>query len=146
MQTLVLPIPDVGSLFATAPASVWQLPWAARGFEVERILGSNLPRNFPVIDRFRNGIATSIKSLDLRAKTYQSVQNLGRTVERYIDQVRAFNGARYANVTVRGADITGRSLELAVPRGATAAQQSALKALQTYGRNLGVDVKIIPLP
>jgi hypothetical protein len=48
---------------------VWKLGWAARGRLIEKELGANLHPNFPVIDKFRNGVATSIKSIDLNAAT-----------------------------------------------------------------------------
>jgi hypothetical protein len=43
------------------PEGVWDLKPLARGVEIEEALGQNLPANFPVIDRFANGVATSIK-------------------------------------------------------------------------------------
>lgn len=116
-----------------------------RGVAIERALGGNLPSNFPVIDRFANGVATSIKSIDLGAQSYQSVSALTTTVTKYIDQVAAFTGRTWGGATVRGADITGRSLELVVPAGsASAAQQAALAGAVQYGQTVGVAVKIIP--
>jgi hypothetical protein len=60
--------------------SVWGLGPTARGNAIEVLLGGNLPRTFPVIDRFLNGVATSIKSIDLRAITYQNPANLERVL------------------------------------------------------------------
>jgi hypothetical protein len=71
---------------------VWKLPATQRGLVIENALGKNLPGNFPVIDRFVNGTATSIKSIDLSAKSYQSMTTLNRTVTGYIDKVAAFQG------------------------------------------------------
>lgn len=112
---------------------------------VEQALGTNLPSNFPVIDRFVNGVATSIKSLDLGAKTYQSTAALTRTVRGYIDKVAGFSGRTWGGVTVNGADITGRALELAVPAGGgSAAQHAALQSAVQYGKSVGVTVYIVP--
>jgi filamentous hemagglutinin len=48
------------------------------------MLGANLPQNFPVIDRFVSGVATSIKTLDLNAATYQNISALTGKVRGYI--------------------------------------------------------------
>jgi hypothetical protein len=129
----------------SAAGGVWSLNPFARGTAAERALGRNLPGNFPVIDRFADGVATSIKTIDLGATSYQNIATLTRIVTGYIDEVAAFSGRTWAGVTVRGADITGRALELAIPAGSgTAAQQAALQAAVRYGQSLGVNVTIIP--
>ena len=126
-------------------SDVWRLTPFARGVAIENALGRNLPGNFPVIDRFSKGVATSIKSLDLGAKSYQNVRTLARTVRGYIDDVAAFNGRSWGGATVRGADISGRALELAVPAGGgTAAQGAVLQSAVEYGRSVGVSVGIVP--
>jgi hypothetical protein len=48
------------------PSAVWELGWAARGMEISERFGANLPATFKTIDIFLDGVATSIKSLDLR--------------------------------------------------------------------------------
>ena len=63
--------------------SVWRLGWAARGRAIEEAILGRLPSlrsiaNFPVIDDFVKGVATSIKSLDLTAATYQNGAALTR--------------------------------------------------------------------
>jgi len=70
--------------------SVWSLSPAARGRAVEDLRGANLPSNFPVIDKFQNGIATSIKSIDLNATAYQNVTTLNSTVNQYINSLASF--------------------------------------------------------
>jgi hypothetical protein len=54
-----------------AAENPWKMGWAKRGDYFSEQLGANLPRTFKVIDRWENGIATSIKSIDLNAATYQ---------------------------------------------------------------------------
>ena len=71
---------------------------------------TNLPRNYPVIDRFVRGVGTSIKSLDLRAATYKNPAALARTLERYVDKVAGFTGRNWANVNLAG-QVTARALE-----------------------------------
>jgi len=124
--------------------SVWKLGPGPRGEAIEKVLGQNLPNNFPIIDRFENGLATSIKSMDLSAKTYQNPRNLIRVAERYIDLVKRFRGAKHAGISINEEDILSRGLELAIPRGgATIEQKQILDQIIEYGRNNGVTVKII---
>jgi hypothetical protein len=121
---------------------VWDLLPFQRGVAIERQLGHNLPGNFPVIDRFQNGVATSIKSMDLAAGSYQSAATISRVGQGYVNAVARFQGRTWAGVTIRPADITARGLDLAVPAGATQAQQQALDALVSYGARNGVIVRI----
>jgi hypothetical protein len=108
--------------------------------------GSTHPTSYPVLDRFVNGLATSIKSIDLNAATYQNVSRLGNTLTRYIDQVATFSGRTWAGAEVRGADITSRALDLAVPNAGSAAQQSVVNKAVQYGVQRGVSVNVIPYP
>ncbi len=61
----------VGSLFggasAGATSGVWSLGNFARGNIIEEMLGGNLPRTFPVIDAFEDGVAS--KNLCLQKGT-----------------------------------------------------------------------------
>jgi len=126
-------------------AAVWALKPLERGVAIENALGRNLPGNFPVIDRFANGIATSIKSLDLGAKTYQSLSTLSRTVTGYVDKVASFAGRTWGGASVKGAEIQGRALELAIPMGGgSPAQHAALQAVVKYAQSVGVRVTIVP--
>jgi hypothetical protein len=69
---------------AEAHAQAWKLGWAARGRYFEQQLGANLPAGFRVIDRFVDGIAISIKSIDLRAATYQDPARLMSRLSKYL--------------------------------------------------------------
>jgi RHS repeat-associated protein len=141
--TLGLAAPAVvageAALAAGGTASVWGLAPAARGLAIETMEGGNLG-NFPVIDKFANGIATSIKSLDLGAASYQSGSALLSRVTGYVDKLAGFNGASYGRITIAAQDVTTKVLLLVVPPGATEAQTKALQAAVAYGRSIGVTV------
>lgn len=83
-------------------------------------------------------MATSIKSLDLDAKTYQSPAALERTLKRYIDKVAAFNGRDWGGATINAGDIKGRGLDLALPHGGTPAQQAVIRQVTQYAAQQGV--------
>ena len=97
--------------------SIWRMGPGDRGFAIEANLGGNLPKGFRTIDRFQNGIATSIKSVDLTTKTYQDTRVLSKTVRGFIDKVAAFKGGRSAAnaFSIHDNQIKSRALELAIP-------------------------------
>lgn len=64
----------------------------------------------------------------------------------YVDSVADFQGKKWGGVDIKPGDITARGLDLAVPAGATAAQQQALQSLITYGAQNGVTVRIVVVP
>ncbi|KVH51153.1 hypothetical protein WJ39_08300 [Burkholderia diffusa] len=133
-----------------APAnSVWSQKPFARGTTIEQQLGQNLPQNFPVIDIFKDGVATSIKSLDVNANSYQSMATLARTINGYIDSVASYNGTGkdgWAGVTITSSQITGRGLDLVIPNAGSVAQQQIINQAVQYGRSKGVAVNVIVHP
>jgi hypothetical protein len=61
---------------AEALSDVWKYGWAKRGNEIhERFSDGSLPPLFRTIDNFTGGVATSFKSIDLNAATYQRRRN-----------------------------------------------------------------------
>jgi hypothetical protein len=124
-------------------SGVWQLPPFQRGTTIHQMLGENLPPNFPVIDRFTNGVATSIKTLNLSAPTYQNIASLTSRIQGYINLLAKFQGAQWLQVQM----ITARELVLAIPAGSsTPAQLAVLQGLQQYAANLGVTLTIVRIP
>src|SRR6185437_15336185 len=123
--------------------SVWKMGAVLRGRAIEQMLGANLPRTFPVIDKFANGLATSIKSLDLTAKSYQKAEALASKINGYVDKLADFNGAKLGGAEVKGSEITSRELQLAVPAGSiTDAQRGVIDAAAKRAANLKNPVKI----
>lgn len=121
----------------------WSAPWWERGISVHQLLGENLPPNFPVIDRFVNGLATSIKSLDLTAPTYQNVVALTSRVQGYLVELAEFSGAAW----IQSGAIRARELLLAIPPGAaTEAQWRALEAMRQVAAQLDVVLTIVEVP
>ncbi|MFZ2487005.1 MAG: RHS repeat-associated core domain-containing protein [Anaerolineae bacterium] len=129
--------------------SVWKLDPLKRGQEIERMLGRSpqLSQNFPVIDRFENGVATSIKSIDLGARSYQSIGRLTSTVRGYVNELANWQGVRqWGGVSIDKGMITARELQLAIPQGATDAQLLALRQLQQWASTIGVTISWAAIP
>jgi len=126
--------------------SVWALNKWDRGRAIEKALGHTLG-NRQTIDKLVGRTATSIKSIDLNAKTYQNMSKLGSKLREYVDDLADFKGTRYKRVDyLPGQDFDDRVLELAIPsRGVTAAQRQALEQAIRYGASRGVDVRIVPV-
>jgi hypothetical protein len=77
------------------PSEAWKLGWAARGNYFSEQLGANLPGTFPVVDKWLNGVVTSIKSIDLNAATYQDAARLTYRLNDYIDRVVLYVAASW---------------------------------------------------
>jgi hypothetical protein len=102
---------------AEADAAAWNLGWADRGWYFDVRLGRTLHKNFPVIDKIPDGIATSIKSIDPRAASYQNMTTLTERVSEYAGEVSEFVGDQLGEDIVLPSQIKGRALSLAVPKG-----------------------------
>jgi filamentous hemagglutinin len=145
--TTVAPVWAAIARAAPRSLSPWRLAPVERGEVISEMLGQSLPRTFPVIDKFPEGLATSIKSIDLRAAAYANPARLRSMVHQYIDDVAAFRGAVHAKHTVRAQETGGRALELAVPLNAgTPEQMAVLEELLFYAEERGVTVIIVELP
>ncbi len=138
----------IASAVGEGRSSVWQLSPLERGREIEKSLGVDpgMAANFPVIDSWSDGTITSIKSLDLSAKSYQDARALTRTLKGYIDALAKFSRQLRNGKPVPPEPIKERLLEVAVPTcKATSAQQQALRTAIEYGKSVGVVVKIVAL-
>lgn len=142
-----IPRPFIPTPRSSDPRYVWNLGPTTRGRIIEAALGHNLPSTFRVIDRFSDdGLATSIKSIDLGAITYHRPQTLERRLRGLIDQVAGFRGYAHPGRIVREAQITGRALDLVVPHIGTAAQQRVIDRATAYARSRGVVLNVIVYP
>jgi hypothetical protein len=93
---------------ANTPSEIWKYGWAKRGRIIHDLLGDgSLHPNFPTIDMFSpGGVITSIKSIDLKAATYQNEGSLAYRLNGYFDKVSEFDGAKLADDIVSSDKIT----------------------------------------
>lgn len=124
---------------------MWKLPPKERGKLADQAANrGNLTYNFPVIDEFtEQGEITSVKSLDLSAKSYKSINDLDRKLSYYIDQLSKYEGTQkggWGGVDIPKDRIKSRSLLLIVPlMGSSDQQLSYLYTLHHgYARNKNV--------
>ena len=132
-----------------AGGSLWKIPaingMGSRGFVYERMLGLKglmKAHNFPVIDAFYNGVATSVKTLDIFAKSYAKPGAITKQLTKYIDDLANFNGRTWGDDIVNGSDITSRVLEVGIRRGASKAQVQEINKAISHGAKNGVKVNV----
>jgi hypothetical protein len=108
-------------------ASISDLSPFERGKAIQDMYGRNLPYTFPVITKFENGMATSVHSINLNDKTYQSdggtVNNssVKYRINYYLKELYSFNGDSMTSdgkeYRVDGNDINRKQLIIVVPKG-----------------------------
>ncbi len=134
-----------GSLLSKAGGSIWKIAPFERGFVYETMLklkGAFRTSNFPVIDAFADGVATSIKTLNLGAKSYSKNNAVYNTLKGYINKLSEFNGASWGGDVVEGAAIKSKVLEVGVPQGATSSQIKQINRAIQYGKENGIQVNV----
>ena len=100
------------------PSPVWKLGWGLRGQKINEVFGDpTFPSNYPVIDKIPNGVATSVKSIDLNAATYQHEANLTNRLNKIVTEVREFEGVTWCGLRIRDTDIDFRAVQVIVPSG-----------------------------
>jgi hypothetical protein len=131
---------------ATLGPDIWGLGWAARGRIIEDALGRNLPRTFPVIDEFtEEGVAISIKSINLNQATYRDAARLASRIDRYVDELADFEGAEMGEWEIDSSNMLRRELKLAVPANrATRTQIAAIKRATARAEAMGIKVIVVP--
>ena len=137
----------VGQAVQRAANSPWLLGAFARGRAIEAMLLRGVPNvirtpNFPVIDSFWQGVATSIKSLDATAASYQSGAAIVSRVAGYARTLaNAPNTLRQGALTV---NMTSRNLVVAFEQGALTVQQAqALRAFMQTAPQQFPNVRIV---
>lgn len=140
-----------GAIAAETASDVWNLGWAARGQKIEEartatMRGIRTGPSYPVIDFLEeDGTATSIKSIDLNGATYQDAGRLTYRINDYLRRIAGFNGASYGKTVITSDDITGRALDVVIPKGTiTTTQQEALDAAVKRAKNIGIRLTISP--
>ena len=122
----------------------WGLKPFDRGRVIEKTLGG-WNSNFPVIDKFdaMSRKVTSVKTLDLNAKSYQSGNAVFNKVKGYIDKLANFKEGKLKDIDIKPEHFDYRQLELAIPKNATNSQLEQLRQLQEYAQQQDVILTIV---
>jgi len=130
-------------------AQIWKYGWAKRGQIIDAVFrDGSLPPNFAVIDNFTNGVAESIKSINLNAATYQNVRSLIYRLSDYLEKLGQYEGGEMKDTQVKLADIVVRKLKLIIPEGSmTTVQRDIIETVRAMARSAyryPVEIEIVP--
>lgn len=99
----------------TEETGIWNMSNMSRGKEIRKRQGANLPFNFPTIAIFKNGTATSIKSLNIDEAYYKSSNNLKKQILLYINKLEEFEGNESTAIKIEKWQIYKKELRLIIP-------------------------------
>jgi hypothetical protein len=130
---------------AAADKAAWDaMKWDERGRYMEDRAGRTLHRNFPVIDKIPDGLATSIKSMDFRVATYQKATPFTYRLKSYVGEISEFVSGKLGKDVVRPSDVKGRALEVVIPTGTmTPMQREIIEAVRVWAKTLRNPVEIM---
>ena len=141
--------------FGTATNKIdWAMNPFERGREIEKALGADplMSANFRAIDKFENGVATSIKSMDLNAGSYRDVDRGASAVKtrlkNYIDELKDWKGGNVddGRIPPPGVKITKRVLKVGVRScGASQLQKEVIDAAIKYADSVKVVIEFVAL-
>ncbi|MBO5674040.1 MAG: hypothetical protein J6S09_07110 [Paludibacteraceae bacterium] len=120
---------------------IWDMKSLDRGMVIEKMLGGWCD-NFPVIDKYDEitKTATSIKSIDLNAKSYASPSAITRKLNEYTDALYNFKGDKNKNHDAQ--KILQKKLEIAIPSNSSEAALQAVYDAIKYANDKGIEVII----
>lgn len=123
---------------------IWDMTNLNRGKEIRKLQGANLPFNFPTIAIFKNGTATSIKSLNIDEEYYKNSINLKKKILQYIDNLDEFNGWESTAITIESWQINKKELRLIIPETELLTnQQLTINECIQIARDKGIDLVVI---
>lgn len=98
-------------------------PWALSNFQrgsyFNELYGSNLPKTFPVIDYYEDGLARSIVSMDLTKESFSSSKYIEKNITTKLDAISSFKGADVIisgeKYTISEDEILSKELLIVIP-------------------------------
>lgn len=136
-----------GNLSLDSDINPWELGNFERGEFFNSEYGANLPSTFPVIDKFDNGLATSIVSLDLTKDTYSKNSNIEKKILDKLDQIENFDGANAningENYCINSSDIKDKELLIVIPSNSPENRCEALVKIVDNYQNDSFNVTIV---
>lgn len=123
---------------------IWNLDNISRGRKIRELQGANLPYLFPTIAIFKNGTASSIKSLNIDKAYYYNSSNLKKKLLLYIDKLESFEGGDSSGITVESSEIAKKELRLIIPETELLAnQKQTIEECILIARSKGIHMNVI---
>lgn len=131
-------------------ATIWDLGPSPRGKLYELLRDAYPASNLKHVDdiKYEARTVTGMKTIELRAPTYQDVDGLDRRVRECVDELEGYKGGRWKGRDfIRGEDFDDVYLEIGIPAGkATRVQTEKLLELHDYAESKGVTLVINEVP
>ena len=125
---------------------IWSEDNFTRGDYFRDKYSSNLPKTFPVIDSYSNGVCESIVSIDLTAPTYSSYSRLSKKMTDEIDALADFDGADVtisgSHYRVRSEDIVSKRLKVIIPSNSDDGIKQQLQIYSGYASLRGIELEV----
>lgn len=129
-----------------AKDEVWLKGNLERGQELRKTFGANLPFSYPVIAKWSNQTASSIKSIDLTAPEYSSPGSVEEKIHSEVDDLVNFvgtpNGFGSEEIVIRQEDILNRELIVIIPENSPPEAYEELLRCINYAESQGVTITI----
>ncbi len=106
---------------------------------------NSIKSNFKAFDHFDpvTGLATSDKTLNTAAKTYQDPKKISSQINKYVDQMDNFvSDGRKGKFELENKDIKSKEMQLAVPSSTTKKQMDAIQKSIEYANSKGIKIKV----
>ena len=101
-----------------------------------------MPFSYPVIAGWNNGTATSIKSVDLTAPTYESDEEIVDKISRHIDELAGFSGTEAPwgqdKISIDESDISSRELIVIIPENTPEDRRCVLEECISVAEEKGI--------
>ncbi len=108
-----------GKIDDSAEDNIWDYDNFKRGQMIRRRFGGNLPFGFPVLSGYSNGNILIIKSMDLTATTWDSMNEVRIQMQKSVDAVSSYQGMTdpwgEAKIIIHPSDIRDRFVTFVFP-------------------------------
>lgn len=117
--------------------NIWDLPPLERGKKIQKIFNRDhdMPHNFPVIAKFNNNTAVSIKSIDLNSKHYKKDYNIERRLKQCINDLYNFDGGKVGNYAIYPYEIHDKKIIVVIPKGTKIKNITVLNKCRDYANS-----------
>ncbi|WP_197035248.1 endonuclease toxin domain-containing protein, partial [Oceanivirga salmonicida] len=136
---------NIGANFREVKTTLRTDGTTTRGFEIDTFLGNNLGEKFKTYDKFdpKTGVAVSIKSVHLDAKTNQSGNGIYNSLKKALRDMRDFDNYELKGIRLENENIKERVLEIAINnQKLNASQLNNFERVIKEAKKMGIKVKI----
>nr|WP_051061521.1 hypothetical protein [Acinetobacter soli] len=87
-------------------------------------------------------MATSDKTLNTAAKTYQDPKKITSQINKYVDQMANFTKDGRETLQIKNSDIKSKEMQLAISANTSKSQLGAIQKSIDYANSKGIKIKV----